>query len=145
VMLLAKDRDMIARQYVTDFKLVRNLAVSRFPAKPEKLIENAERIIVEWQLHLLLVYGDDLIRRKLGNNGGYSMETPLGILANLDYEFGREGFRDFDAFLRADNHKRNPGTTADLIAAGLFVALREKQIALDCPFAWDQHPFDGMT
>jgi triphosphoribosyl-dephospho-CoA synthetase len=29
--------------------------------------------------------------------------------------------------LRADGHRRNPGATADLIAAALFVALREGQ------------------
>jgi triphosphoribosyl-dephospho-CoA synthase len=32
---------------------------------------------------------------------------------------------DLDFWLRADGHRRNPGTTADLIAAGLFVALRD--------------------
>jgi triphosphoribosyl-dephospho-CoA synthase len=30
---------------------------------------------------------------------------------------------DFDRWLRADGHRRNPGTTADLIAAALMVAL----------------------
>ena len=34
-------------------------------------------------------------------------------------------FSDFDAFLREDGNRRNPGTTADLIAAILFTALRE--------------------
>ena len=28
-----------------------------------------------------------------------------------------------DFWLRSDGHRRNPGTTADLIAAGLFVGL----------------------
>jgi triphosphoribosyl-dephospho-CoA synthase len=32
---------------------------------------------------------------------------------------------DFDFWLRCDGHRRNPGTTADLIAAGLFAALRD--------------------
>ena len=31
----------------------------------------------------------------------------------------------FDRWLRADGHRRNPGTTADLIAACLFVCLRD--------------------
>ena len=34
----------------------------------------------------------------------------------------------FDFWLRADGHRRNPGTTADLIAAGLFVLLREERL-----------------
>jgi triphosphoribosyl-dephospho-CoA synthase len=32
---------------------------------------------------------------------------------------------DLDFWLRGDHHRRNPGTTADLIAAGLFAALRD--------------------
>ena len=36
----------------------------------------------------------------------------------------------FDAWLRADGHARNPGATADLMAAALFAALREGTIAL---------------
>jgi triphosphoribosyl-dephospho-CoA synthase len=32
---------------------------------------------------------------------------------------------DLDFWLRSDGHRRNPGTTADLVAAGLFAALRD--------------------
>jgi triphosphoribosyl-dephospho-CoA synthetase len=60
----------------------------------------------------------------------------------LDHKEGRKLFLDLDKFLRADNHARNPGTTADLVAAGLFVALREKKIDPALPFIWDQHPFE---
>ena len=31
----------------------------------------------------------------------------------------------FDRWLRADGHRRNPGTTADLVAATLFAAQRD--------------------
>jgi triphosphoribosyl-dephospho-CoA synthase len=37
---------------------------------------------------------------------------------------------DFDVWLRADGHRRNPGTTADFIAAGLFVIFREGRLEL---------------
>ena len=40
-------------------------------------------------------------------------------------------FEEFDAFLRADGHRRNPGTTADMIAAVLFAALRDRKIHPD--------------
>ena len=36
-----------------------------------------------------------------------------------------EALANFDFWLRSDGHRRNPGTTADLVAAGLFVLLRE--------------------
>ena len=54
---------------------------------------------------------------------------------------GWQAYLDFDAYLRSDNHARNPGTTADLIAAALFVALRENLIPLNMPFVWEEHPF----
>jgi triphosphoribosyl-dephospho-CoA synthase len=37
---------------------------------------------------------------------------------------------DFDFWLRSDGHRRNPGTTADLITAGLFVTLWEGTLRL---------------
>ena len=40
-------------------------------------------------------------------------------------------YAEFDAFLRADGNRRNPGTTADLIAAILFAGLRDGQFIPD--------------
>ena len=40
-------------------------------------------------------------------------------------------YEKFDLFLRADGHRRNPGTTADMIAAILFVAFRENMCSFD--------------
>ena len=42
--------------------------------------------------------------------------NPQGAAAELDY------------WLRSDGHRRNPGTTADLVAAGLFVLLRDQRL-----------------
>jgi len=39
-------------------------------------------------------------------------------------------------WLRADGNRRNPGTSADLVAATLFVALREELIPLPSPYPW---------
>ena len=36
-----------------------------------------------------------------------------------------EAAADFDFWLRADGNRRNPGTTADLVAAALFAGLRD--------------------
>ncbi|MCS6850573.1 MAG: triphosphoribosyl-dephospho-CoA synthase, partial [Gemmataceae bacterium] len=41
---------------------------------------------------------------------------------------------DFDAWLRADGQRRNPGTTADLVAASLFAALRQGILSPDDRF-----------
>ena len=42
---------------------------------------------------------------------------------------GPPALSDFDFWLRSDGHRRNPGTTADLVAAALFLALWEGQVA----------------
>ena len=47
---------------------------------------------------------------------------------------GVEQFVDLDRWLRLDGHRRNPGTSADLVTAGLFVALYEGWS--EAPFAW---------
>lgn len=43
--------------------------------------------------------------------------------AELGEEAFHESLADFDFWLRSDGHRRNPGTTADLLAAALFVLL----------------------
>jgi len=40
-------------------------------------------------------------------------------------ELYRNELAEFDFWLRMCGHRRNPGTTADLIAAGLFALLRD--------------------
>ena len=42
-----------------------------------------------------------------------------------DSEDYQRGLSDLDFWLRSDGHRRNPGTTADLIAAGLFALFRD--------------------
>ena len=49
---------------------------------------------------------------------------------------GRAAGRELDAYLRSDGHRLNPGTTADLVTACLFVALRENKVAPTAPFRW---------
>ena len=138
VMALAMDRDLIASQYATDFDVVRNLLIFGLAQAASKY-GNLERAIIEMQLYLLFRNGDDLIRRKTGKD--VPRLTAITILNALDTPEGRQTLVNFDTFLRSDNHARNPGTTADLIAAALFVALREGHLTPDMPFAWRDHPF----
>ena len=44
---------------------------------------------------------------------------------------GEAAYQRLDRFLRSDGNRRNPGTTADLIAATLFVALRNGDGLID--------------
>ena len=75
---------------------------------------------------------DTLIGRKCGmataqaaaGRAAKALQHPPGSREYLD------ALADFDFWLRADGNRRNPGTTADLIGAGLFVALRNGMIQL---------------
>ena len=50
---------------------------------------------------------------------------------------GRAAGVVLDKYLRSDGNKLNPGTTADLITACLFVALRENKVTPSARFRWD--------
>jgi triphosphoribosyl-dephospho-CoA synthase len=58
-------------------------------------------------------------------------------LGGLDTLEGRAAGVELDTHLRSDGNKLNPGTSADLVAACLFVALREGKIQPSAPFPWD--------
>jgi triphosphoribosyl-dephospho-CoA synthase len=54
---------------------------------------------------------------------GESQRRARAVLA------GKLDFTTFDAWLRDDGHRRNPGTSADLIVAALFSLLRGGKIS----------------
>jgi triphosphoribosyl-dephospho-CoA synthase len=147
VMALAREYDRIAEQYVTNFRLVlRDSAATQLPACAAGH-NNVEKAIVETQLNLLASYMDSHIIRKRDAFVAMDVKDAARHVlraGGLDTPAGRHAFCTFDGSLRVDNHARNPGTTADLIAAALFVALREQQIPLSMPFVWEEHPFANL-
>jgi triphosphoribosyl-dephospho-CoA synthase len=129
-MAAARDRDLIARQYVEDFALVLD-QVAPHIANRLKLRWSLTDAIVWTHVGLIAQHGDSLIERKCGPEvGKQASALAAGVLAaGLPGEPGNENYyralSDFDFWLRSDGHRRNPGTTADLIAAALFVLLRD--------------------
>jgi triphosphoribosyl-dephospho-CoA synthase len=63
---------------------------------------------------------DSLISRKNGQPEAVRVQS-LARGVDLD---DPESYEAFDSFLRDSTHRLNPGTTADLIAAGLYLLLR---------------------
>ena len=129
-MALAADRDCIAAQYVNRFSQVFENAVPWIRAGCQRgwTLNDA---IVHAQLRLLAAVPDTLIARK--TNLETAQRVSLGAEQVLQGgEPGDEAYQaalaDFDFWLRSDGHRRNPGTTADLITAGLFVLLREGEL-----------------
>jgi triphosphoribosyl-dephospho-CoA synthase len=128
-MQMAADRDLVARQYVSQFADVFD--------GPAKWIEEGHR---QWPLATAIVYAqlrqmaaepDSLILRKCGMpTAREASDRAAGVLEAG--QPGSEAFENalshFDFWLRSDGHRRNPGTTADLIAAALFVLLREGRV-----------------
>jgi triphosphoribosyl-dephospho-CoA synthase len=74
---------------------------------------------------------DSLIQRKCGERAAKeASDRAASVLdAGLPEETAYDdAIGDLDFWLRSDGHRRNPGTTADLVAAGLFVLLRDGRI-----------------
>ena len=84
--------------------------------------------IVELALRLLDVAPDTLIARKRGAAAAARVSAGArDVLAagGVRNAAGQRALRDFDAALREPGNALNPGTTADLVTATVFVALLE--------------------
>ncbi len=135
VMALAADRDLVARQYANRFREILDYGV---PALLDGWgrFGSIEAAILHLQIHLLSGFPDSLIARKLGLAEAEQVASQARQI-DLSTIEGRRRFLDFDRWLRQDVHARNPGTTADLVAACLFVALRTEQLNPRALFAWN--------
>ena len=127
----AADRDLIARQYVNGYADVFDFVLP-------SLVEDGDRLsltdrIIRTHLRLMSEFPDSLIRRKCGLDVAVQSATLAGAVLNageVESDAYNNALADLDFWLRADGNRRNPGTSADMIAAALFAGLREKQI---CP------------
>ena len=126
-MASAAARDSIASEYVTDFALTFETGV---PALVAALGDGlgVREAIVELHLRLLDAAPDTLIARKRGAEAAARVSAGArDVLAagGVRTAAGRRALRSFDASLREPGNALNPGTTADLVTATLFVALLE--------------------
>jgi triphosphoribosyl-dephospho-CoA synthase len=122
-MASAAVRDSIASEYVTDFALTFETGL---PALGAALGDGlaVRDAIVELHLRLLAHAPDTLIARKAGPDAAARVSAGAReVLA------GRRALQSFDASLRQEGNKLNPGTTADLVTATVFVALVEGILA----------------
>ncbi len=123
-MTLAADRDGVARQYATGFADIFDIAL---PALAGFADRGPETAIIAAHLHLMAAQPDTLIARKCGLAVAAESAARAAEVLNAGWPAtGSDSLTAFDAWLRADSHRRNPGTTADLTAATLFVALDQQ-------------------
>lgn len=128
VMAMAADYDDVAAQYAHAFADV-------FEMK-DRLVEEIAAC-GDWpdaivRVHVRrLTLGDTLVRRKCGEVVDAELRRLASETTSLipDSKRFRAALAEFDEWLRADGHRRNPGTTADLVTAALFAGLLEGSIS----------------
>jgi triphosphoribosyl-dephospho-CoA synthase len=135
----AADRDLVARQYANGFADVFDFGVPAFLDGLQQF-GYVEAAIIHSQFRWLAEYPDSLIARKSGQRAANDVRRRaaevlrLGGIATPE---GRAAGVALDRHLRSDGNRLNPGTTADLITACLFVALRENRVTPAAPFRWN--------
>lgn len=153
-MRLAADRDLIARQYVTDYRDVLEFLLPTLEAELMARSPGREWNSLEWWkcairrnhihwpiasqaiqatfLHGIATLGDTHIARKCGIVVMQEAQQRAAQVLRSGWpqtDSGKNAFDDYDAWLRADGHRRNPGTMADLIAATLFLMMRRVNVS----------------
>jgi triphosphoribosyl-dephospho-CoA synthase len=129
-MAAASDRDLIARQYSNQFE---DLLASFVPWLVEEAnsADSLSQAIVRFHVRIMAAHPDSLIQRKCGlATAEQSAALAAGVLNAADTATYHEKLAELDFWLRADHNRRNPGTTADMVGASLFAALRDKQLEL---------------
>jgi triphosphoribosyl-dephospho-CoA synthase len=126
-MASAAHRDTIAAEYVNDYAVTFELGLPTL-ADALRVGLRPRDAIVELALRLLATIPDTLIARKRG--AGAAARVAEGarevlVAGGVRSARGRTALAGFDASLREEDNALNPGTTADLVTAVLFVALLE--------------------
>jgi triphosphoribosyl-dephospho-CoA synthase len=149
-MSLAAGRDLIARQYANGFDevLLEGVPVLRAALEHGQPLETG---IITTFLYLLARHHDSLIVRKRGTETAREVtRRAAAVLAAgwPDRLEGRARCDEFDSWLRDEANRLNPGTTADLVTAALFAALRDGTIPLPRtagPAGWSRLPVERLN
>lgn len=125
IMALAADRDDVAREYDTVFQTTFELAAPALRRARESQL-GWNDAIVETFLTILASRHDTHIRRR----GGDALAADVSRRAfdalaagGVRTERGRRTIEQMDVALRTADNLANPGTTADLTAAAVYVVL----------------------
>jgi triphosphoribosyl-dephospho-CoA synthase len=123
-MAAAAGRDAIAAEYASGYEVTFGLGLPALRAALDDGLRPREAI-VELALRLLAEAPDTLIARKRGQAAAERVSAGAARVLAVGGVRATDTLARFDASLRADGNALNPGTTADLVTAVLFVALLE--------------------
>jgi triphosphoribosyl-dephospho-CoA synthase len=124
-MALAADRDSIAAEYIGDFRLTFTVALPALRRAMRRRLGLLDTI-AHAHLELVATVPDTLIARKRGRAAAEAVSARArSVLRQGGWHTraGRAAAARLDRWLRRDGNQLNPGTSADLIAAALFVWL----------------------
>ncbi len=124
---LAASRDAIAREFVTDFALTFETGVPALLEARRAQLDWTDAT-VETYLTLLEAGPDTHIARKLGKEEAEAVSRrarEIRAVGGTRSAAGREALAQLDAELRDPRNRRNPGSTADLTCAALFIVILE--------------------
>jgi triphosphoribosyl-dephospho-CoA synthase len=146
-MELARDRDAVAREYVTGFEITFETGL---PALRDARSRGADfpGAVVQTFLAILSRVPDTLICRKRGSDIAAGISGRAGEILMRGGVFtpeGREALAEMDASLRDEGHTLNPGTTADLTAAAVFLFLFETASVNDAKPAGGLRPLKSRA
>jgi triphosphoribosyl-dephospho-CoA synthase len=132
VMALAADRDLVARQYADGYQEVFNEALPalKLALAPGHSVESAT---VTAHLTVLARHPDSLIARKAGLRTAEDVSRRAANVLAAGWPDRPPAVRmcvEYDEWLRDPGRRLNPGTTADLVTAALYAALRDGTIPI---------------
>lgn len=122
-MCISAERDMIGDEYRTNFAMVFELAL---PKLEQNLTSGLSmpKAIAQTHLELIAMRGDSLIKRKNGDDIYEDIRARarnVRDLGGLLTPAGTTAFYKLDEYMRRDGNSLNPGSTADILAAAIFV------------------------
>ena len=122
---LCKDKDLICHEWVTGFKTVFETG---YPYLKEKIMSGSKinDATVDTFIKLLSENPDSLITRKTGTESAQQVSEKANQIieaGGAESEEGKTMLWSLDEELRKEEGRLNPGTTADLTAASLYVLL----------------------
>lgn len=122
--------DSIAREYATDFEITFTIGVPALGGFLKKS-GHLDTSIIQTYLTLLSRVPDSLVARKCGSKEATMVSRQAAEILAIGGAVTQEGRRRltrWDRALRREGNRLNPGTTADLTAATLFVVLLERGV-----------------
>src|SRR3954468_16183342 len=123
-MAAAAGRDAIAAEYASRYKVTFGLGVPALRAALDDGLA-PRAAVAELALRLLAAVPDTLIARRRGLAAAERVSAGAARVLAAGGARAGAALAAFDASLREDGNALNPGTTADLVTAVLFVALLE--------------------